>query len=210
MLFCNFKCFFKFFFSVILLTEFIIFLYSLFGKSVNHRSSIKCNLCQTISHLKCNDLNYVDGLYLKNLNISWYCRACCADIFPFTNINNYKLYLSLNNTGKKYCETYQKETCLVLKPQKNLSDLFNEFHNFSDQNKNPDYVSNCKYYDLNEIKLLNELNKKSFLSLFHLNTCFISTNFEDLAYLLDSNNFNFDVIAISKKKKNKAQLTISI
>ena len=48
----------------------------------------------------------------------------------------YKLYLSLNNTGKKYCETYQKETCLVLKPQKNLSDLFNEFNNFSDQNKN--------------------------------------------------------------------------
>ena len=83
---------------------------SLCEKSVNHRSFIKCNLCQTISHLKCNDLNYVDGLYLKNSNISWYWRACYADIFPFTNINNYKLYLSINNTGKKYCETNQKET----------------------------------------------------------------------------------------------------
>ena len=113
-----------------------ISLCSLSEKSINHKSSIKCNLCQTKSHLKCNDLNYLDGLYFKNLNISWYCRVCCADIFPFTNINNYKLYLSLNNTGKKYCETYQKETCLVLKPQKNLSDLFNEFNNFSGQNKN--------------------------------------------------------------------------
>ena len=113
-----------------------ISLCSLCEKSINHKSSIKCNLCQTKSHLKCNDLNYLDGLYFKNLNISWYCRVCCADIFPFTNINNYKLYLSLNNTGKKYCETYQKETCLVLKPQKNLSDLFNEFNNFSGQNKN--------------------------------------------------------------------------
>ena len=123
-------------------------------KSVNHRSSIKCNLCQKISHLKCNDLNYVDGPYLKNLNISWYFRACCADIFPFTNIKNYNLYLSLNNTGKKYCEADQKETYLVLKPQKNLSDLFNELNNFSDQNKNQQNVSNSKYYDLNEIKNL--------------------------------------------------------
>ena len=127
--------------STKLLTECIfLHVYSLCEKSVNHRSSIKCNLCQIISHLKCNDLNCVDGLYLKNLNILWYCRACCAYIFPFTNINNYCLYFSLNNTGKKYCQTYQKEICLVLKPQKNLSDLFNEFNNFSDQNKNQENV----------------------------------------------------------------------
>ena len=129
------KAFQQFQVSTKLLTECIIFLHVVCEKSVNHRSSIKCNLCQTMSHLKCNDLNYVDGLYLKNLNISWYCRACCADIFPFTNINNYKLYFSLKNTEKKYYETYQNETCLVLKPQKNLNDLFNEFNNFSDQNK---------------------------------------------------------------------------
>ena len=86
---------------------------SLCEKSVNHRSSIKCNLCQTITHLKCNYLNYVDGLYLKNSDISWYCLACCANIFPFTNINNYKPYLSINNTGTKNCETVKK-TCLLL------------------------------------------------------------------------------------------------
>ena len=116
-------------------------------KPINHRSSIKCSLRQTIIHLKCNDINYVDGLYLKNSNISWYCQACCANIFLFTNINSYKLYLSINNTEKKYCETDQKDTCLVLKPHKNLSDLFNEFNNFSDQNKNQVNVSICKYYD---------------------------------------------------------------
>ena len=130
---------------------------SLCEKSVNHRSSIKCNLCQTMSHLKCNDLNYVDGLNLKNLNILWYCSACCADIFPFTNTNSYKLCLFLNNTGKKYCETCQKETCLVLKLQKNLSNLFNQFNNFSDQNKNQENVSNCKCYDLNELKPLKKI-----------------------------------------------------
>ena len=81
----------------------------------------------------------------------------------FTSINNYKLYLSINNTGNKYCETDQK-------PQKNLSDLFDEFNNFSDQNKNQENVSNCKYYDLNEIKPLNKLNNKSSFSLFHINS----------------------------------------
>ena len=109
---------------------------------------------------------------------------------------------------KKYCETYQKETCLVLKPQKNLSDLFNEFNNFSDQNKNQENVSNCKYYDLNEVKSLNKLNNKSFLSLFHLNICSLSKNVEDLGYLLDSTNRNFDSIAMSKTRiiKNKDQI----
>ena len=142
------------------------------------------------------------------MNISWYCRACCADIFRFTNINNYKLYLSLNNTGKKYCETDQKETYLVLKPQRNLIDLFNDFNNFSDQNKNQENVSHCKCYDLSEIKPLNKLNNKSSLSLFHLNTCSLSKNFEGLEYLLDSTNFNFDVIAISETRimKSKAQI----
>ena len=43
---------------------------SLCEKSVNHRRSIKYNLCQTKSHLKCNDLNYVNALYLKNSNVS--------------------------------------------------------------------------------------------------------------------------------------------
>ena len=87
---------FKFYISTVSLTE-CIFLYVVCEQSVNHRFSIKCNLCQTISHLKFNDLNYAHGLCLKNLNISWYCRTCCANIFPFTNINNYRLYLSLNN-----------------------------------------------------------------------------------------------------------------
>ena len=161
---------------------------SLCEKSVNHRSSIKCNLCQTISHLKCNDLNYVDGLYLKNLNILWYCRACCADILPCTNINNYNLYLSLNNTEKKYCQTYQKETRLILKPQKNLIDLFKDFNTFSDQNKKDENVSNGKYYDLNEIKPWIKLNNKLSLSLFHLNACSLSKKCEDLEYLLYSTN----------------------
>ena len=131
------------------------------------------------------------------MNISWYFRARCTSIFPFTIINN---------TGKKYCETDQKQTCLVLKPQKNFSDPLREFNNFFDQNKNQENVSDHKCYDLNEIKSLNKLNNKSSLFLFHLNKCSLSKNVEDLKYLLDSTYFNFDVIAIGERRitKNKA------
>ena len=73
---------------------------------------------------------------------------------------------------------------------------------------NQENVSNCNYYDLNEIKPLNKLNNKSSVSLFHLNTFSLSTYFEDLEYLLDSTNFNFDAIAIIETRitKNKAPI----
>ena len=55
---------------------------------------------------------------------------------------------------------------------------------------------------------MNKLINKSSLSLFHLNTCYLSKDFEDLEYLLHSTNLNFDVIAISETRitKNKAQI----
>ena len=39
-------------------------------------------------------------------------------------------------------------------------------------------------------------NKNSCLSLFHINTCSLNKNFEDLEYLIKSTNINFDIIAI--------------
>ena len=55
---------------------------------------------------------------------------------------------------------------------------------------------------------MNKLNNKSSLSLFHLNTCSLSKKYEDLKYLFDFINFNFDVITISEKRitKNKARI----
>ena len=58
------------------------------------------------------------------------------------------------------------------------------------------------------MKPLNKLNNKSSLSLFHLNTCSLSKTSEDLEYLLDSTNLNFDIIAIIEIRitKSKAQI----
>ena len=43
-------------------------------------------------------------------------------------------------------------------------------------------------------------NKKSSLSLFHINACSLSKNFENLEYLFKTTNTNFDIIAISETR----------
>ena len=42
--------------------------------------------------------------------------------------------------------------------------------------------------------------KKNFLSLFHINACSLSKNFDDLEYLLKTTNTNFNIIAISETR----------
>ena len=140
------------------------------GKSVKDRSSIKCNLCLTKVHLKCSYLNYVDSQYIKFSNKTWHCYNPMIDLFPFTTINDFKLYFLLSD--QFYCNSDLNESCLTLKPPKNLSHLFNEFNSFSsDINNTPESAINSNYYDIDQLQTLKEFTNKSSLSLFHLNTC---------------------------------------
>ena len=128
-------------------------------------------------HLKCNNLNFVDGQLMKNSNSSWFCLHCSNNIFPFTNITNKKLQSVFSNEVyhiNDYIDN-STNTCLVLKPQENLTNLFNEFNNlFSDQNNNSENIINCKDYDIDEIQTTNKLNNKCILSPFHINSCSLS------------------------------------
>ena len=110
---------------------------SLSEKSFNHRRSIKCNLCQAISHLKWNDLNYVDGFYLRNLNTS-----CYADTSPFTNINIKKF------TKNKL--RFRSKSWITLGLQKSVSiknSLFAKFikTNYINQEKSKHYMKYKQY-----------------------------------------------------------------
>ena len=88
-----------------------------------------------------------------------------------------KAFISLVIT---FSNSYSTNTCSTLKPPKNLSNLLNEFNNFSSQqNKNTENIINCKYYD-SEIQSPSNLNQKNALSLFHINTCYLSQNIEEL------------------------------
>ena len=83
-----------------------------------------------------------------------------------------------------------------------MNSLFNQFNNSSQFHdfKDPENVVKCKYYNLEEVQTMKIPNKKSSLSLFHINTCSLSKNFEDLEYLLKTTNTNFEIIAISETR----------
>ena len=61
----------------------------------------------------------------------------------------------------------------------------------------------CRYYDIEEIQTLNIPNKSKSLSMFHINTCSLSKNFDDLEYLLKTTNMNLDIIPISEIRITK-------
>ena len=185
---------------------------STWNKTVSHRNSITCAQCFKPIHLKCNNLNFVDGQLIKNSNSGWFCLHCSNNIFPFTNITNKKVQSFFSNE-EYHADDYihnSINTCLVLKPKENLANLFNEFNNLSyDQNNSSEIIINCKHYDIDEIQTLNKLNNKCTLSLFHIDSCSLSKNIEDLKYLLTSTSIKFDVIAISETRIVKGKTPVN-
>ena len=61
--------------------------------------------------------------------------------------------------------------------------------------KTPENFINSRNLDIDEIQKIKI--KPNLLSLFHINSCFLNKNFEDLEYLLKATNKTFDVISIS-------------
>ena len=94
---------------------------------------------------------------------------------------------------------------LVLEQPANLSQLFNQFNDVTDNhtNRDPDNVLKCRYYDTDEIQTLDIPNKSKSLSMFHINTCSLSKNFDDLEYLLKTTNMNFDITEIPEIRITK-------
>ena len=60
-----------------------------------------------------------------------------------------------------------------------------------------------KYYDIDELHQLKISNKEKSLSFFHINSCSLNKNFEELQKLLQSTNIQFDIIAITETRITK-------
>ena len=60
-----------------------------------------------------------------------------------------------------------------------------------------------RYYEIKEIQTLKIPIKRKSLSMFHVSTCSLSKNLDDLEYLLKTTNMNFDITAISETRINK-------
>ena len=138
---------------------------------------------------------------LKFSNKTWHCYNCSKDLFPFTTISNFKLYSLLSD--RFYCNSDSNESCLTLKPPKNLSHLFNKLNSFSNA---PENVINSNYYDIDQLQTLKEFTDKISLSVFHLNTSSLSKNIDDFEHLIPSTKTDFDIIAVSESRITKNKL----
>ena len=166
------------------------------------------------THFNCNNLSLVDDQVIKNENKSWFCvqwSLKCSKMLLFTNINNLLQSLTVNCSGKQF--SYHDDinwtdlTCLMLKPPENLSNFFNQYNDFSsDQKQNYGNIKKWKYYNLNEIQNLSKLNEKHATLLFHINACAISKTWKTLELLLDSTHICFGVIAITETSTAKDRL----
>ena len=113
-------------------------IYNTCNKSVSWRNLIECSLYFTMVHLKCNNLNVADAEIMKNTGSDgfWICMFCSSNLFPFATLDHHKLHQTLSQSSKHYSgssNSYSTNACSTLKPPKNLSNLFNEFNNFSSQ-----------------------------------------------------------------------------
>ena len=89
---------------------------------------------------------------------------------------------------------------LTLNPPRNLKLLFNQFNKLTAESnkKNLENLINCRNLDIDEIQKMKI--EPNLLSLFHINSCTLNKNFEDLEYLLKATYKTFDVIAISESR----------
>ena len=169
--------------------------------------AIQCDICNFSVHIKCNNLNYIDYKHLQGNNGLWYCITCSSSIFPFKFLNNKNsASLVISQTEANNYNFVSNNSSLLLNPSQKPINLVNQFNNntiIDNDNKVTDNFIHSKYFDTDEIQKLKILNKEKCLSLFHVNTCSLSKNFDELQHLLKITNKNFDVIAITETSIRK-------
>ena len=184
----------------------------------NKGRAVQCDICQFWIHIKCNKLNHTDYKYPQGSNDPWYCISCCEEILPFGTLTN-KNILSMVNPpvpDDHDCFTNRRDayisenSSLSLKPSSDLSLLVNQFNNSSPEQKtDPKNVVNSNYYDTDQLQTLKFLEKSKQLFLFHINTCSLNKNSDDLQHLLKCTNKVFDIVAVSETRiMKKTSLTL--
>ena len=145
----------------------------------NKDRAVQCDICQFWIHIKCNKLNHIVYKYLQGSNDPWYYISCCDEVLPFSTLTNQN-FLSVVNSppvpDDHDCFTnnsdayISKNSLLSVKLSSDLSLLFNQFNNFSPEQKtDPENVVNSNYCDIVQ---------------FHRNSCSLNKNFDDLQHLL--------------------------
>ncbi|XP_057290863.1 uncharacterized protein LOC130613552 [Hydractinia symbiolongicarpus] len=149
---------------------------------------IFCDFCKLWVHPSCNLLNSNDfkKLTKDNSDEAWSCLKCNSEIFPFQSDNTIdKIFSDVNS----HIETSFSN---------NVDDEDQRF-------------TNCKYYEYNSFNSTLEQLSSSDLtpnfSYFHLNTCSLPKNIDNINILLNSLNIDFDVLGFSETRLSKYSIT---
>ena len=117
-------------------------------------------------HTKCNQLNFIAFQHIKACTEPWFCFECISSHFPFGTLNNQTFSSFVLNNKNSNANIGNS---INLEPPPNLSLLFNQFNDLSSDsiNKNPEnLMTNCKYYDIDDIQKIK--SKPNYLSLYSI------------------------------------------
>ena len=123
------------------------------------KSSILCDICNSLIQPKCNHLNFLDFQRNSDNNSDpWVWCKCTSETFSFGNLNNQNFHLFIHNRSemnKSSVGQYRSDnSILTLNPPPNLKLSFNQFNELTVESnkKNPDNFINCRNLDIDEIQ----------------------------------------------------------
>ena len=124
------------------------------------QSSVFCDLCKFWVHTKCNQTFLISNILKLVLNHGFVLNA---SVICFLLVHLIKISVHLFLTVRIVVNT---SSSINLKPPPNLSLLFNQFNDLSldSINKNPEnMMTNCKYYDTDDIQTIKSKPNSLFL-----------------------------------------------
>ena len=165
-----------------------------------------CDLCEEWIHIRCNFLNLNDYNNLKNDPDPFFCIPCLKKNIPYSNLTNNEFIL-LNTKGVYAPNTDVINAFTHSTEMQDHIDGLNEYLNklfTSPDDEDDDNICplNCNYYSPEEFFKAKFNSSKSF-SIFHYNVHSIQLHIDSLRTLLhsiESENFEFDILAISESK----------
>ena len=158
-----------------------------------HRA-IRCDTCNYKVHIKCNNTDA--NTYKKVKDDPQTCLKCKEENIPFLALNEQQFSAII-----KRGSNIDLEKMSSIFPSNNLKSFLKEINMFNqndtDNNEGDLNGMNCKYID---IESFNFEQKKSNLSLFHLNIASLSKHKDEFETVLAMLQYKFDIIGLTETK----------
>ena len=148
--------------------------------------AIHCDICDCWLYMKCAELSITDYLRLGGSDEKWYCIICLSQVLPFMSIDSNALIeefvCSQNDFICPLCVNIRNTNCFR--------------DNLSDDDPAINLCSQCKYYDVDELK--RESCLVTNVACVHINARNVAANFSSVTKMCEVVNYAFDFIIITE------------